>query len=114
VPDRETHDRGVDARRLLQVVAALFMVVGATVAAMLAWHRFGDVHPAAPRAVAIAADAPAPETDPVAERAGYDAQKARLLNSAGWVDRQRAVVHLPIERAMQLLVERDARAGGAK
>jgi hypothetical protein len=38
------------------------------------------------------------------------------LHSYGWVDRQAGVVHIPIERAMELIVRRDAarRAAAAK
>ncbi len=40
--------------------------------------------------------------------------QSERLNSYGWVDRENGVVHIPLERAMQLLVERElpARADG--
>lgn len=113
MPERQTLDRGVDARRLLQVVAALSVVVAATVASMFAWHRFGTAQPTAPRIVEVVTGAPALQTDPASDRAAYDAQKARELNSSGWIDRPQGVVHVPIERAMQLLAERGARNEGA-
>ena len=40
--------------------------------------------------------------DLVKERAREDAQ----LSTYGWVDRQAGVVHLPVERAMQMIAER--------
>jgi hypothetical protein len=36
----------------------------------------------------------------------FRAQEERTLNSFGWVDRQTGVVRIPIDRAMQLLVQR--------
>jgi hypothetical protein len=44
----------------------------------------------------------APQVDLAAWRAREDAE----LNSYGWVDRQAGIVRLPIERAMDLLVQR--------
>ena len=43
-----------------------------------------------------------PQTDLVEHTQAATAQ----LHSAGWVDKQGHIVHLPIEQAMQLLVER--------
>ena len=36
----------------------------------------------------------------------YDQSQQNLLNTYGWVDKQNGVVRLPIDRAMQLLLER--------
>jgi hypothetical protein len=43
-----------------------------------------------------------PETDMEQLRAAEE----RELNNAGWVDRQKGIVHLPIETAKQLVIER--------
>jgi len=45
------------------------------------------------------------------------AQEAAQLNSYGWVDQQKGVVHIPIDRAMELMAKearekRDSREGG--
>jgi hypothetical protein len=51
--------------------------------------------------------------DPAAEDR---ARKIRRLNSHGWVDRKAGIIHIPIERAMELyLQQRSAeRSGGRK
>jgi hypothetical protein len=36
----------------------------------------------------------------------FRAQEEKTLNSYGWVDQQTGVVRIPIDRAMQLLVQR--------
>jgi protein SCO1 len=41
-------------------------------------------------------------TDPLQERGAFDRDKRERLNSYGWVDRDKGVAHMPIERAMQL------------
>jgi hypothetical protein len=42
-------------------------------------------------------------------------EEARVLGGYGWVDREKGIVHIPVERAMDLLVEearRNLPAGG--
>jgi protein SCO1/2 len=41
-------------------------------------------------------------SDPVAERAAYEREKNARLHSYGWIDRERGIAHIPIERAMEL------------
>ena len=46
------------------------------------------------------------EDRPLALRAGLNAQEKARLSGYGWVDRTAGTVHIPIERAMDLLVQR--------
>lgn len=46
------------------------------------------------------------EPAPLAPRRAMQAQENALLRSYGWVDRGAGVVRIPVERAMELLVER--------
>lgn len=46
------------------------------------------------------------QTDPVRDLAVMREGEERLLHSYGWADKQRGIVRLPIERAMELLVSR--------
>lgn len=46
------------------------------------------------------------ETDALASRRRMTAEERAALTTYGWVDRNAGVVRLPIERAMELLVER--------
>ena len=41
-------------------------------------------------------------SDPAQERAAFESEQRERLNSYGWVDRNKGVAHMPIERAMQL------------
>ena len=50
---------------------------------------------------------PAPQPD----RAGYLAEKRRVLDSYGWVDRQAGIARIPLDEAMKLMA---ARGKGAK
>ncbi len=59
-------------------------------------------------AAQVKADFPEPrlESDERTEIRDFRWQEARTLNSYGWVNQQAGVVHIPIERAMELVVER--------
>lgn len=46
------------------------------------------------------------QVDPLAELSLLNARATERLHSTGWVDRDAGVVHIPIDRAMALLVER--------
>jgi len=51
-------------------------------------------------------------SDPVADRSAYEEEKQARLQGYGWVDRERGIAHIPVERAMQLQVEADAQRRG--
>lgn len=46
------------------------------------------------------------QADPISEYQAYRNEMERRLGSVGWVNREAGIVHLPIERAQQLLIER--------
>jgi hypothetical protein len=45
------------------------------------------------------------ESDPLAAREAFEREKQQQLHSYGWVDRERGIAHVPIDRAMQMMVE---------
>ena len=51
------------------------------------------------------------EPDPLALRRELRAQEDALLNSYGWVDRTAGSVHIPIDRAMEIVLERGVSGG---
>jgi hypothetical protein len=46
------------------------------------------------------------QTDPAVDLQSYRESEQNLLNAYGWVDRQNGVVRMPIDRAMELLLQR--------
>ena len=52
---------------------------------------------------------PSPElqADPTADRIQLQQEEDARLSGYGWVDRRQRLVHIPIERAMDLAAERD-------
>lgn len=59
----------------------------------------GDVD----RHLSITPPAPRLQTDPEADLRAYVRKEQHLLDSYGWVDRERGIAHIPIEAAMQRL-----------
>ena len=51
------------------------------------------------------------QSDPVADRSLLVATQEQRLNSYGWVDQNAGVVHIPIERAIDLLAQRGVPSG---
>jgi hypothetical protein len=47
--------------------------------------------------------APRLQPDPAEDFRRFQAAEMRQLESSGWVDRSRHIVHIPIERSMQLI-----------
>lgn len=70
-----------------------------------------------PLAQGISQVPPAPrlQTQPFKDVFQLKSEQRGTLNSYGWVDRATGVVHIPIDRAMRLTLERGlpARAGGS-
>jgi hypothetical protein len=46
------------------------------------------------------------QADPRADMRSYADSQEKLLNTYGWIDRQNGIVRLPIDRAIELLLER--------
>jgi hypothetical protein len=49
--------------------------------------------------------APALQADPPAEMQAFYAREMQQLHSAGWIDKQAGIVHIPIDQAMQAVVK---------
>jgi hypothetical protein len=97
---------------ILLVVVAFALMWG--MLQLLVWREDVTSPPASPLAQSYARrEPPEPrlQVDPIGDLAALRAREAAQLNGYGWVDRQAGVVHIPIERAMELLVAR--RGGGA-
>ena len=52
--------------------------------------------------------APRLQVNPEAEWRAFHRRMENRLHAAGWVDRDAGIVHMPIDRAMDLLIERQA------
>lgn len=92
------------------------LVVSAVIVLVLMWVMFDhyrelDASRDARRSLVETAEEVPPEprleTDPTADFEEYARRQRELLNSYGWVLRADGRVRIPIERAMELVVERE-------
>ncbi|MES2264369.1 MAG: hypothetical protein V4724_38190 [Pseudomonadota bacterium] len=104
---------GLHARALAWGGAAI--VAGIVFAVGAAWLAQDLLRPqggfGGPNAQGMALPSPALLAAPQPERAAFESDKQHLVSSYGWVDRQAGIARIPVEQAMQLMVER---AGGEK
>ena len=57
------------------------------------------------RKMTVVPPAPRLEIDPAKQLAAFRAQEASDLSSYHWIDKQKGIVHIPIEQAMQKLAK---------
>lgn len=94
---------------------ALVMIIAMTLAFVAVWwlvRVWTGANLVVQPQIAPVIITPQPASDPtmplfaVNELDGLLGEQSQRLNSYGWVDREAGVVHMPVERAMQLFVER--------
>ena len=118
----ETRDTNVG--NLLRIAAVLFATLLASAGiAKLAFDYFGHVQKLGPPPTPFEQARALPPLPQLQANPESDLEKLREkdqqeLNSYGWVDRTRGIIHIPIDRAMDLLLEkglpaRPAAGGGS-
>ena len=121
-----TVERGHEARdasvRVTLWVAAGLVGLTALIQVVLFFHMQGlwrlrrhQVPPPSPVASALPSEPPAPrlETAPSLDLRALRADEDTRLHAYGWVDREARIVHIPIDRAIDL-VAREAAPDGAR
>lgn len=96
----------VDVRRIAQSGAAIAAAVVIAVGSAFALLHVQKMPTHADRARAphaAATEGAQLQSAPQLDLARYRAEKAKLLQSTGWVDRSQGIARIPIAQAMQLL-----------
>jgi hypothetical protein len=116
----ERRDANVPA--LLKIALALFVTIAVAMLSMDGmFHYFAKSQQLGPPAspfesedVRVLPPQPRLQVQPKLDLKTYCQSQAKELNSYGWVDEHNGVVHIPIDRAMDLIVSRGlpARAAG--
>ena len=109
--ERGHEGRDASVRPILWVAAGLVVVAGVIQVALYfqmegLWrHRQRTVPPPLPVAGALPSAPPEPrlEIAPALDLRALRAAEAAQLGSYGWVDRGAGIVHIPIDRAMDLV-----------
>jgi hypothetical protein len=114
-PSHHDHERkDVDIVSLFTIVLMLFIAIAVVlfiVAIMMRYFNLKEPARTAGQAnipATRAEEFPQPrlEVKPGASLAELRAAEDSVLNSYGWIDRNRGTVRIPIDRAMQLILER--------
>jgi hypothetical protein len=92
----------------LVVVAAVLQVALYGMLRLMEWNALRNDPARHPLATQQPPGPPEPrlQPDPVSDLAKMRAAEEQRLNSYGWVDKEKGVVHIPIEQAMELVVRR--------
>ncbi len=109
----------IEARKLVMIAAIVFgclVFVGVVAYWLTGWYgqsTHGATRGATP--VSVAAPDPHLQPNPRPDLLKHRAAKQALLTGYGWVDRNKGTVRIPIDRAMELTVQRadDAQGGGS-
>jgi hypothetical protein len=109
-PPYETRDANPGSLLKFGVVLVLTLAV-TWGASKWVFDYFGRVQQLGPAATPFERGRPLPplpqlQVTPVEDLAQFRAGQEKDLDSYGWVDRSRGTVHIPIQRAMDLLLER--------
>ena len=111
----ETKD--VDPAGVLWLALAVALVVGAVQVALLLFQYYMQRSAAAedpPRSpvadVQQRPPQPRLQQHPTRDYQAYQREQQDILNSYGWVDKQQKITRIPIDRAIELLLERGIQA----
>ncbi len=116
--NHETRD--ADIRKLIEFGAGIVALVLVALALMwllfryLAGQQPSPAPPPAPAASRELPPEPRLQVSPRTELERFQASEKAILESYGWVDRTAGVVRIPIERAIELLPERQGRLAPAE
>lgn len=107
----EHEESDVPARVPVYVIAftAVFVPLGALAMWLLAttiWQAAPEPPPVFEDESARDSSAPQLQREPPADMAELDRRYGERLGSTGWVDRDAGIVHMPVDRAMDLIVQR--------
>ena len=111
-PQAGYEKRDAEPRGLLIFLATIAAILAAiSLLLILLFHHFQNaekVNPVVAPAFEAPLAPPAPriQANPEVDIQNYMQSQQQILNTYGWIDRQGGIVRLPIDRAMDLLMQR--------
>jgi hypothetical protein len=116
--NHETSD--ADIRKLIEFGAGILALVLIALALMwllfeyLAGRQAATAPSAAPPAIQEPPPAPRLQVSPQTDLEQLRASEKAILESYGWIDRSAGIVRIPIDRAIELVAEREGELPGAE
>ena len=112
-PDQHRHEERDAPLSGILMLGSLFVVllVFGLLVSLGAFRYFTEHQPLGPPAspfenVRSLPPSPRLQVTPAVDLRDYLSAQQRLMNSYGWVDREAGIVRIPIDRAMELLLEK--------
>jgi hypothetical protein len=110
-PGHETRDVSLRVVSWFAVaLVASTLVICAAVAGLFRFFEQQHPSPDAPSRIALhphpVAPAPRLQTNPALDLAQYEAAQQSKLKTYGWIDKPAGIIHIPIARATDLILER--------
>jgi hypothetical protein len=93
-------------RPVALIYVAILMLLATSCLVLIA--AFPDALPDVERTLRISPPGPHLQTDPQAELQRFRAEEEKWLNTYGWIDKQKGIVHIPINEAMNKLARTGA------
>jgi len=119
-PPADYKGRDISYRGLVYAFIGLVVLLGVAAGATFLLFDFFQIRqaagdpPASPFGeVRLVPPEPRLQVEPIEDLRAMEAETDRLLGGYAWVDRERGLVRIPIERAMEIVAERGAGGGGA-
>lgn len=108
LPAPESGEADIRTRALIGAVAAFGALV--IISGIAAWFLVKDWaetgNPPGPPSRPVPAAGPLLQISPPKDLAALRAREDRLLHGTEWIDRERGIARIPIEKAMELRVKR--------
>jgi hypothetical protein len=93
-------------RPVALIYVAILMLLATSCLVLIA--AFPDALPDVDRTLRISPPGPRLQTDPQAELQRFRDEEEKWLNTYGWIDKQKGIVHIPINEAMKKLARTGA------
>jgi hypothetical protein len=110
---RHSHEQSdLEPKSILYFAAALAVLIAVICAGV--WWMFrelegeeaGRLPGPAPADVPVRAASPQLQIDPQADLQKLRREEEMILSTYGWIDRERGIARIPVDRAMQIFLER--------
>ena len=105
---RDVNLRAVLALAIATAIGAVLVHIGLyyLLSGLEAQARRNDPEPSPRASQDATAPGPRLQSTPLADYEQYKLEQEQLTTTYGWVDRQQGIVRIPVERAMQLYLQR--------
>lgn len=112
--DLDYEERAIPLRLLLGWIIGLFLGLGAIIALVFFLYGTPNMHPEPDLVLNRSMNQPALQSNGVADLKVFLAKQNEELTTYGWVNKAQGVVRVPIEKAIDMVLQKGLPARGGK